>query len=82
MNPVIYVENPSMTVAALGLEEAAPGRGVLLIAPGEDGLTRTEDDGGIRFVSRAQGVLDAFAGAGREPDKAEDMLRSLLAVSG
>lgn len=40
-----------------------------------------EIDGGIRFVSRAQGVLDAFAGSGREPDKAEDTLRSLLAVS-
>lgn len=53
---------------------------MLLIAPGGDELARTEVDGGVRFVSRAQGVLDAFAGSGREPDKAEDALRSLLAV--
>lgn len=79
--PVIYVADPALAANTLGLDEAAPGRGVLLLAPGDDGLTRTEMDGGIRFVSRAQGVLDAFAGSGREPDKAEDMLRSLLAVS-
>lgn len=81
VSPVIYVDDPSLAVTRLGLEEAARGRGVLLIAPGDDELTRVEIDGGIRFVSRAQGVLDAFAGSGREPDKAEDMLRSLLAVS-
>jgi transcriptional regulator with XRE-family HTH domain len=81
VSPVIYVDDPSLVVSRLGLEEAAPGRGVLLIASNDDELTRTEVDGGIRFVSRAQGVLDAFAGSGREPDKAEDMLRSLLAVS-
>jgi transcriptional regulator with XRE-family HTH domain len=79
-NPVIYVADPALAVAGLGLQETAPGRGVLLIAPGEDELTCIEIDGGIRFVSRAQGVLDAFAGSGREPDKAEDTLRSLLAV--
>lgn len=80
VSPVFYVEDPALTVVRFGLEEASPGRGVLLIAPGGDELTRTEIDGGIRFVSRAQGVLDAFAGSGREPDKAEDALRSLLAV--
>lgn len=79
-SPVIYVEDPALVVAKLGLEETSPGRGVLLIAPGGDELARTEVDGGVRFVSRAQGVLDAFAGSGREPDKAEDALRSLLAV--
>lgn len=80
VSPVIYIDDPALTVARLGLEEAAPGHGVLLIAPGSDELTRAEIDGGIWFVSRAQGVLDAFAGSGREPDKAEDTLRSLLAV--
>jgi transcriptional regulator with XRE-family HTH domain len=80
VSPVIYVTDPVLAVASLGLEETAPGRGALLIAPGEDELTRVEIDGGIRFVSRAQGVLDGFAGSGREPDKAEDTLRSLLAV--
>lgn len=79
VSPMIYVDDPALAVARLGLEEAAPGRGVLLIAPGGE-LARTEVDGGIRFVSRAHGVLDAFAGSGREPDKAEDTLRSLLAV--
>ncbi|GGM62645.1 helix-turn-helix domain-containing protein [Microbacterium saperdae] len=81
VSPVIYVDDPFLAVTRLGLEETVPGRGVLLIAPGDDELTRVEIDGGIRFVSRAQGVLDAFAGSGREPDKAEDTLRSLLAVS-
>ncbi len=81
VSPMIYVDDPALTVRRLGLEETAPGRGVLLIAPGEDELTGVEIDGGIRFVSRAQGVLDAFAGSGRDPDKAEDTLRSLLAVS-
>lgn len=82
VSPVIYVADPVLAVASLGLEETVPGRGVLLIAPGEDELPCVEIDGGIRFVSRAQGVLDAFAGSGREPDKAEDTLRSLLAVPG
>lgn len=81
VSPVIYVDDPFLAVTRLGLEETAPGRGVLLIAPGDDELARVEVDGGIRFVSRAQGVLDAFAGSGREPDKAEGALRSLLAVS-
>ena len=80
-SPVIYVEDPSQAVAKLCLDETAPTRGVLLIAPASDELTRLEIDGGIRFVSRAQGVLDAFAGSGREPDKAEDVLRSLLTVA-
>lgn len=79
--PVIYVADPALAASTLGLDEAAPGRGVLLLAPGDDELTRTEIDGGVRFVSRAQGVLDAFAGSGREPDKAEDLLRALLAAS-
>ncbi len=81
VNPVIYVADPSRVVEELGLEETTPGRGVLLISPGSDELARVDVDGGIRFVSRAQGVLDAFAGSGREPDKAEDALRHLLAAS-
>lgn len=81
INPIIYVDDPAEAVARLDLEETAPGQGVLLIAPSGNELTRTEIDGRIRFVSRAQGMLDAFAGSGREPDKAESALRSLLAVS-
>ena len=80
-NPLVYVEDPARVVADLGLEEARPGAGVQLIAPVGNELSRTGLDGGIRFVSRAQGVLDAFAGPGREPDKAEDALRSLLAAT-
>ncbi len=76
---MIYVNDPAWVVTGLGLNEAAPEHGVLLLTPGYDELTRTEVDAGIRFVSHAQGVLDGFAGSGREPDKAEDMLRSLLA---
>lgn len=81
ISPVIYVEDPAQAVKALRLRETSPGEGVLLIASTGSELEGTETDGGIRFVSRAQGVLDAFAGSGREPDKAEDTLRHLLAVS-
>ncbi|WP_460946651.1 hypothetical protein [Okibacterium endophyticum] len=80
-NPVIYVEDPSRAVEELRLQETTPGGGVLLIAPVSDELARAEVDGGIRFVSWVQGALDAFAGSGREPDKAEDALRHRLAVS-
>lgn len=80
-SPVIYVEDPAQAVEALGLRETSPGEGILLIASTGSELEGTETDNGIRFVSRAQGVLDAFAGSGREPDKAEDTLRHLLAVS-
>lgn len=81
VNPVIYVESPSQIVEVFELQETRPGAGVLLIAPESDELQTVEIEDGIRFVSRPQGVLDAFAGWGREPDKAEAALRQLLAVS-
>lgn len=62
-------------------DKASADDKVLLIASTGSELEGAETDGGIRFVSREQGVLDAFAGSGREPDKAEDTLRHLLAVS-
>ncbi|WP_187995488.1 helix-turn-helix domain-containing protein [Schaalia sp. JY-X159] len=79
-SPVIYVEDPAQAVEALDLRETNPGEGVLLIASTGSELEGAETDNGIQFVSRVQGVLDAFAGSGREPDKAEDMLRHLLAA--
>ena len=81
VNPVIYVEDPARVVEELDLTETCPGEGVLLIAPAGGELAYAERDGGIRYVARTQAVLDAFAGPGREPDKAEATLRSLLAVS-
>lgn len=81
MRPVIYVDDPSATVRRLDLTASMPGQGVLLLAPGYDELSDVEVDADIRFVSQAQGMLDAFAGAGREPDKAEDLLRAMLAAS-
>ncbi|WP_417562845.1 hypothetical protein [Microbacterium sp.] len=54
---------------------------MLLIAPGADELARAHIDGGIRLVSRAQGVPDAFVCSGREPDKAEEAPRALLAAA-
>ncbi len=66
-------------VADLGLVETVPGQGVVLIAPSGDELVETAVDGGVRFVSRAQGILDGLAGSGREPDKAEGLLWDLLA---
>ena len=80
-SPVIYVEDPAQAVEALDLRETSPGDGVLLIASTGSELEGTETDNGIKFVSRTQGVLDAFAGSGREPDKAEDALRHLLAAT-
>lgn len=79
-SPVICVEDPAQVVDALGLRETSPEEGVLLIASTGSELEGAETDNGIRFVSRAQGVLDAFAGSGREPDKAEDTLRDPLAA--
>lgn len=79
ISPVIYVEDPDEAMEALDLKEARPGEGALLIASTNSELEGTETEDGIRFVPRALGVLDAFAGSGREPDKAEDTLRHLLA---
>lgn len=79
--PVVYVDDPSAVIERLRLEEAVPGKGVLLLSASGDELAQAEEDGGIRFVSRMQGILDAFAGPGREPDKAEDELRNILALS-
>lgn len=78
--PVVYVDDPSEVIRRLALEETVPGRGVLLLSASGDELAQAEEDGGIRFVSRMQGILDAFAGPGREPDKAEDELRRMLAL--
>ncbi|QGH70780.1 hypothetical protein [Pseudactinotalea sp. HY158] len=80
VNPVIYVADPARAASELGLHEARPGDGVLLIAAQNGELDRAEADGGVRFVTQAQGMLDAFAGSGREPDKAESILRQLLAA--
>lgn len=78
---MIYVNDPASAVKLLGLEEVAPGRGVLLIAPAGTEIAGSSIEDGIQFVSPAQALLDAFAGPGREPDKAEDVLRALLAAT-
>lgn len=41
-----------------------------MISPSGGELVQAEEDGDLRFVWRMQGILDAFAGPGREPDKA------------
>ena len=79
--PVIYVADPAQVIEKPSLEERVPGRGTLLISPSGDELIQAEEDEGICFVSRMQGILDAFAGSGREPDKAEDELRNMLTLS-
>nr|WP_023164798.1 hypothetical protein [Brevibacterium sp. Ap13]AGY35361.1 hypothetical protein AP13_p00520 [Brevibacterium sp. Ap13] len=40
-------------------------------------LDDVEGEGGIRFVPRSRALLDAFSGPGRDPDKAEDLLRTI-----
>lgn len=75
--PLIYVSDPRGVVEQLGLERARPGRGVLLLEAMSGELDDVESEGGIRFVPRSRALLDAFSGPGRDPDKAEDLLRTI-----
>ena len=76
--PLVYVNDPQGVVDDLGMERARPGQGVLLLKAGAGELEQAEIEGGIQFVPRSRALLDAFSGPGREPDKAEDLLRELL----
>lgn len=75
--PLIYVSDPRGVAERLGLERARPGRGVLLLEAMSGELDDVESEGGIRFVPRSRALLDAFSGPGRDPDRAEDLLRAL-----
>ena len=76
--PFVYVNDPQGIVDGLGLERARPGQGVLLLKADAGELEQAEIEGGIQFVPRSRALLDAFSGPGREPDKAEDLLRELV----
>lgn len=76
--PLIYVTDLDAVMRVLELEDSSPGRGVLLVEAAGAELEGSDTEDGIRFASEAQAVLDALAGAGREPDKADDILRSML----
>src|SRR5699024_5285232 len=76
--PYVCVNDPQSSVDDLGLERARPGQGVLLLKAGAGELEQAEIEGGIQFVPRSRALLDAFSGPGREPDKAEDLLRELV----
>lgn len=75
--PLIYVSDPRGVAEQLGLERARPGRGVLLLEAMSGELDDVESEGGIRFVPRSRALLDAFSGPGRDPDKAEGLLRAI-----
>lgn len=77
--PVFYVDDPLEVASRLDLASALPGYGVLLVEANGGELDSVEVEGGIRFVPRSQAILDALAGSGREPDKAENELRKMLA---
>ncbi len=79
--PVFYVEYPVDLASRFSLSPAPPGQGVLLIEASNGELDEIEVDDGIRFVPRSQAILDALAGSGREPDKAENELRKLLSAA-
>lgn len=79
--PVFYVEDPVDIESRFSLSPAAPGRGVLLVEGSGGELDDVEVEDEIRFVPRSQAILDALAGSGREPDKAESELRKLLAAA-
>lgn len=81
LNPMIYVRDPAEIIAQLSLEESAPGRGVLLVEATGVELEGVEVDDGIRFTSSVQAILDALAGSGRDPDKAEVALQRMLEAS-
>ena len=76
--PFIYVSDPQAIVDDLGFDRARPGQGVLLLKGGAGELEESETEGEVQFVPRSRALLDAFSGPGRDPDKAEDLLRSLL----
>jgi DNA-binding XRE family transcriptional regulator len=76
--PFIYVSDPQAIVDDLGFDRARPGQGVLLLKAGAGELEESETEGEVQFVPRSRALLDAFSGPGRDPDKAEDLLRSLL----
>ncbi|GAB2518816.1 helix-turn-helix protein [Paramicrobacterium agarici] len=80
-NPVIYVNDPAQVLRDLDLVPADPCAGILLISPENDELSDVQTENGICFVTRSQAILDAFAGFGREPDKAESSLRDLLVAN-
>ncbi|MFE1083475.1 hypothetical protein [Brevibacterium sediminis] len=62
---------------AIGLARAPAGQGVLLLEAEFDELRQVEIEGGIRFAPKARALLDAFSGPGRDPDRAEDLLRAM-----
>ncbi|QIM17593.1 hypothetical protein G7066_00675 [Leucobacter coleopterorum] len=78
--PVFYVEDLIALADRYGFPPAASGQGVLLLESGNGELDQVENEAGIRFVPRSLALLDALAGSGREPDKAENELRKLLAA--
>ncbi len=70
-SPIVYLRNPSAVADELGLVETSPLQGTMLVATSGEELEGAETEGGLRFVTRAQAMLDAFASGGRQPDKAE-----------
>lgn len=81
VNPLIYVSDPDEAMSRLDLVDSAPGQGVLLLETAGAELENSEMDDGIMFTSPAQAILDALAGSGREPDKAESALHRMLEAS-
>lgn len=79
--PLVYVRNPTDAATMLGLTIVGPGRGILLLEAVGSELEEVEEDGGVLFAPRSRALLDAFAGLGRDPDKAEDLLRGLWEVA-
>lgn len=74
--PYVYVRDPREAAEAIGLTRARAGQGVLLLEAELDDLNQVEVESGIRFVPKVRALLDAFSGPGRDPDKAEDLLRA------
>lgn len=67
-------------IARLGLTETRPLHDTMLVVPTTNEMSGPQDEDGLRFVTRAQALLDAFASGGRQSDKAKAIARSWPAV--
>lgn len=72
---MVFVEEPRIIAAELGLLPADDGANVVLAQPYDPIVySRTWEDEGIRYASVAQLALDGLGGMGRMPVEAEALV--------
>ncbi|WP_150307206.1 helix-turn-helix domain-containing protein [Planctomonas psychrotolerans] len=72
-SPVIYVDSPRAAAQTLELEPAADGQRRLTLVPFDRVSTVGvwDDEQGFSWVDSVQGLVDAYASAGRSADRAD-----------